>query len=70
VVWQKDRGIDIEAFKDGQRWIIEAKGAGSRDQMRSLPSARQKFTTSVQQQRDKVPSDQCQRIFRMIPGVT
>ena len=34
MVWQKDRGIDIEAFKDDQRWIIEAKGVGSRDQMR------------------------------------
>ncbi len=33
VVWQKERGIDIEAFKEGQRWIIEAKGRGSRDQM-------------------------------------
>lgn len=34
VVWQKGRGIDIEAFKEGQRWIIEAKGSGSRDPMR------------------------------------
>lgn len=34
VIWQKERGIDIEAFKEGQRWIIEAKGSGSRDQMR------------------------------------
>jgi hypothetical protein len=34
VAWQKERGIDIEAFKEGQRWIIEAKGSGSRDAMR------------------------------------
>ena len=34
VVWRKERGIDIEAFRNGQRWIIEAKGSGSRDQMK------------------------------------
>jgi len=34
VVWGKGRGIDIEAFKQDQRWIIEAKGSGSRDPMR------------------------------------
>jgi hypothetical protein len=34
VVWRKERGIDIEAFRNNQRWIIEAKGSGSRDQMR------------------------------------
>src|SRR5439155_16872040 len=25
---------DVDAFKEGHRWIIEAKGTGSRDQMR------------------------------------
>jgi hypothetical protein len=34
VKWGRDKGIDIEATKDGARWIIEAKGCGSRDQMR------------------------------------
>ncbi len=34
VVWRKERGIDIEASRNNQRWIIEAKGSGSRDQMR------------------------------------
>jgi hypothetical protein len=34
VVWGKSRGIDIEALKQDQRWIIEAKGSGSRDPMR------------------------------------
>jgi hypothetical protein len=34
VAWQKQRGIDIEAFKNRQHWIIEAKGTGSRDPMR------------------------------------
>ncbi|MEW6219088.1 MAG: hypothetical protein AB1634_06070 [Thermodesulfobacteriota bacterium] len=30
----RERGIDIEAHRGGQRWIIEAKGSGSRPQMR------------------------------------
>jgi hypothetical protein len=34
VKWGRDRGIDIDATKEGARWIIEAKGCGSRDQMR------------------------------------
>lgn len=34
IVWGNARGIDINATKNGQRWIIEAKGRGSRDQMR------------------------------------
>jgi hypothetical protein len=34
VAWRNERGIDIEAFKENQRWIIEVKGTGSRDPMR------------------------------------
>jgi len=34
VVWRKERGIDIDASKQGRRWIIEAKGSGSLDPMR------------------------------------
>lgn len=34
VAWQKTRGIDIDAFRGKQRWIIEVKGCGSRDAMR------------------------------------
>ena len=34
VAWGRQHGIDIEAAKDGQRWIIEAKGCGSRNAMR------------------------------------
>jgi hypothetical protein len=34
IKWGHDRGIDIDATRDGRRWIIEAKGCGSRDQMR------------------------------------
>jgi hypothetical protein len=34
VRWGHERGIDIEAFRDGRRWIIEAKGCGSRQPMR------------------------------------
>lgn len=34
VAWGKERGVDIEAYRQGQRWIIEAKGGGSRDPMR------------------------------------
>jgi hypothetical protein len=34
VKWGRDRGIDIEAARGNARWIIEAKGCGSRDQMR------------------------------------
>jgi hypothetical protein len=34
VKWGHDRGIDIDAQKGTARWIIEAKGCGSRDQMR------------------------------------
>jgi hypothetical protein len=33
-VWGKGHGIDIDARRNGQRWIIEAKGCGSRDPMR------------------------------------
>lgn len=34
VRWSRERGIDIEAIKDGKRWIIEAKGGGSLNPMR------------------------------------
>lgn len=34
VAWGKIRGIDVEAFKGKERWIIEVKGSGSRQQMR------------------------------------
>jgi hypothetical protein len=34
VAWKKERGIDIEAFKESSRWIIEAKGTGSLAPMR------------------------------------
>jgi hypothetical protein len=34
VKWGKSHGIDIEAHKGEQRWIIEAKGCGSLDPMR------------------------------------
>ena len=34
VAWGQSTGIDIEARKSGQRWIIEAKGCGSYAQMR------------------------------------
>jgi hypothetical protein len=30
----KSRGIDIEALREGKRWVIEVKGCGSRDAMR------------------------------------
>ena len=34
VRWGRERGIDIEATREGERWVIEAKGCGSRDAMR------------------------------------
>jgi hypothetical protein len=34
VVWGKGLGIDMDARREGLRWIIEAKGQGSRPQMR------------------------------------
>jgi hypothetical protein len=34
VVWGRGRGIDVEAKKGTQRWIIEAKGCGSLNPMR------------------------------------
>lgn len=34
VRWGHERGIDIEAVRDGGRWVIEAKGCGSRQPMR------------------------------------
>jgi hypothetical protein len=34
VAWGKQRGIDIDASLGNQRWIIEAKGPGSRPPMR------------------------------------
>ena len=34
VRWGRERGIDIEAHRGSERWIIEAKGCGSRQPMR------------------------------------
>jgi hypothetical protein len=34
IAWGHERGIDIRAFRDGKRWIIEVKGVGSRPEMR------------------------------------
>jgi hypothetical protein len=34
VAWGFVRGIDIDAEREGSRWIIEAKGGGSRPEMR------------------------------------
>jgi len=34
VVWGRDAGIDLDAKRNGQRWIIEAKGCGSLNPMR------------------------------------
>ncbi len=34
VAWGKSQGIDIDAFKGKERWIIEVKGCGSRSAMR------------------------------------
>ena len=34
VIWGRAHGIDLEAKRNGQRWIIEAKGCGSRNPMR------------------------------------
>jgi hypothetical protein len=34
VFWGRERGIDIEAQRDGHRWVIEAKGCGSLNAMR------------------------------------
>lgn len=34
IAWGKNHGVDIEATKSGDRWLIEAKGPGSRQAMR------------------------------------
>ena len=34
VAWGTQRGIDIDARRGAERWIIEAKGSGSRPEMR------------------------------------
>ncbi len=34
IAWGHEPGIDIRAFRDGKRWIIEVKGIGSRPEMR------------------------------------
>ena len=34
VAWGHQQGIDIDADRNGKRWIIEVKGPGSRPQMR------------------------------------
>ena len=34
VAWGRTPGIDIEAYRKEERWIIEVKGIGSRPQMR------------------------------------
>ena len=35
IAWGKKPGIDIEAEREGQRWLIEVKGIGARPQMRA-----------------------------------
>ena len=34
VAWGRTPGIDIDAYRDEERWVIEVKGIGSRPQMR------------------------------------
>ena len=34
IAWGRTRGIDIEAIRENERWIIEVKGCGSRSAMR------------------------------------
>ncbi len=34
VAWGKNHGVDLKAIKDGECWLIEAKGPGSRQAMR------------------------------------
>ncbi|NLT96942.1 MAG: MarR family transcriptional regulator [Christensenellaceae bacterium] len=34
IAWEKNHGVDIEATKSGDRWLIEVKGPGSRQAMR------------------------------------
>lgn len=34
IAWGRMHGVDIDAIKDGQRWLIEVKGQGSRNAMR------------------------------------
>ncbi len=34
VAWGRTQGIDMEAFRENDRWIIEVKGRGSRSAMR------------------------------------
>lgn len=34
IAWGKKQGVDIDAVRDGQRWVIEVKGPGSRQPMR------------------------------------
>ena len=34
IAWGKERGVDIEAIRGDQRWLIEVKGPGSRNAMR------------------------------------
>ena len=34
VAWGRTPGIDIDAYREEERWIIEVKGIGSRPQMR------------------------------------
>ena len=34
IAWGKSHGVDIKARKGNENWYIEAKGSGSRDQMR------------------------------------
>ncbi|MEB2320747.1 MAG: MarR family transcriptional regulator [Pseudomonadota bacterium] len=41
VAWARDRGIDVRAFRDGKRWIIEVKGIGS------LPAMRVNYFLSI-----------------------
>ena len=34
VAWGKNHGVDIDAIRNNERWLIEVKGPGSRNEMR------------------------------------
>lgn len=34
IAWGRTRGVDVEAYRGTERWVIEVKGIGSRPEMR------------------------------------
>jgi hypothetical protein len=76
VIWGRGRGIDIEAQRGGQRWIIEAKGSATLDAMSVnyflaiLGELLQRMTDTDARYSIALPDmKQFRRLWRMLPSI-